>query len=182
MMTIGALQPEWYPNGTVVLNIERRLSASAREIRKPTAFDGMMSVLWVARNMAEDDYGVTGGGLGEFLEASVLFSEVTSATAIIPTDDFLADIQRVVTQVRNATGGQSSPTEELVRGNGRTTSILNTSTQGTELYGSVVDRSTQEQRSPSSAPAAPGATRPTSVATPARPAAARGGAYDRSRR
>jgi hypothetical protein len=59
---------------------------------------------------------VTGGGI----EAKVPFSEVTSATAIIPEDSFIADIQRVMSQVNNALSGASTPTEELLRGNNPT--------------------------------------------------------------
>lgn len=185
MMTLGALQPEWYPNGTVVLHIDRRLSGAARDVRKPTCFDGMMSALWTARNLGADDYGVTGGGLGEFLEAKVPFSDVTSATAIIPDDDFLADIQRVVKEVERKTGGASTPTEELLRGNNTHARILNTTGDGTggvkDMYGQIIDRSSQEQNSPSAAPHAPGAIQPDSSATPAGPAVAAGGAYDMSK-
>lgn len=165
MMRLGALQPEWYPNGTVVLNIQRTLEAGARDIRKPTAFDGLMSVLWVSRNLGEDDYGVTGGGLGEFLEKGVTYNEVTSATAVIPTDDFLADIQRVTTQVNNAQPG-STPMEEVVRGNGANTSILNTSPEVGGMYGNIAHRTQLEAQSPSAAPVAPGAAQPTSAAMP----------------
>jgi len=182
MMTLGALQPEWYPNGTVVLNIDRRLSGAARNIFKPTAFDGLMSPLWCARNMGADDYGVTGGGVGEFLEANVPFTDVTSATAIVPSDDFVADMQRVVTQVKNELGGASTPTEELMRGNNGNTSILNT-TRGQSgvagMYDQVIGRSAEEQRSPSAAPNAPGAVNETSSAMPGAPAVAPGGVFDR---
>jgi hypothetical protein len=182
MMTLGALQPEWYPTGTVVLNIDRRLSGAVRNIFKPTAFDGLMSALWCARNMGVDDYGVTGGGVGEFLEANVPFSDVTSATPIIPTDDFLADIQRVITEVKAKLGKEGSPTEEVLRGNGRNTRILNTTGNGTggvkDMYGQIIDRSTQEQNSPSAAPRAPGAVQETSTAMPGAPAVAARGPFD----
>lgn len=182
MMTLGALQPEWYPNGTVVLNIDRRLSSAAREVKKPTCFDGMMSALWTARNLSKDDYGVTGGGVGEFLEAKVPFSDVTSATAIIPEDDFLADIQRVVSEVQGKEGDKTSPTEELVRGNHRNARILNTTGNGTggakDMYGQIIGRSTQEQNHPSAAPNASAAAQPSSGLMPAGPARAPGGAFD----
>jgi hypothetical protein len=165
-----------------VLNIDRRLSAGARDIRKPTAFDGMMSALWCARNMGTDDYGVTGGGLGEFLEAKVPFSDVTSAHAIIPDDDFLADMQRVITEVKNKTAGASTPTEEALRGNNKNAKIANTTGNGTggvkDVYGQIADRSTKEQNSPSVAPHAPGAAKPDSGAMPAGAAVAQQGAYD----
>jgi hypothetical protein len=183
MMTLGALQPEWYSNGTVVLNIERKLAAASRTLLKPTAFDGLMSALWCARNLGADDYGVTGGGIGEFLEAGVTFEEVTSATPVIPDDDFLLDLQRVKTQVANKFGKASTPTEERVRGNFGNTSIANT-TRGkegggvAEMYDQVIGRSTQEQNSPSATPEAPGAAQPTSSLMPSGPAVAAGGAYD----
>ena len=166
MMRLGALQPEWYPNGTVVLNIDRTLQAGARDIRKPTAFDGLMSVLWVSRNLSEDDYGVTGGGLGEFLEKGVTYNEVTSATAVIPSDDFLADIARVTSQVSTAQPG-STPMEEVARGNGANTSILNTAPEVGGMYNDIAARSQREGQDPSAAPVAPGAAQPTSASMPA---------------
>nr|MBA3463618.1 hypothetical protein [Deltaproteobacteria bacterium] len=178
MMTLGALQPEWYANGTVVLNIERTVAPALRELIKPTAFDGLMSALWTARNMTETDYGVTGGGLGEFLEKNVMFSEVTSARAIIPTDDFLADVRRVTTEAEGAAPG-SSPTEEIIRGNDQNVQILNTTGVGTggagDMYGQVTDRTRQEQATPGPSPVAPGAAQPTSAAMPTMPATATAG-------
>lgn len=164
------------------LNIERTIAAGSRTLLKPTAFDGLMSALWTARNIGEDDYGVTGGGVGEFLEAGVTFAEVTSANAVIPDDDFLLDIQRVKSQVANVLGDSSTPTEERLRGNHENTSILNTTGRGTggalDMYDQVTGRSTEEQNSPSAPPTAPGAARETTSAMPAGPAAAPGGAYD----
>jgi hypothetical protein len=142
----------------------------------------MMSALWTARNMGVDDYGVTGGGLGEFLEANVPFSDVASSHAIIPDDDFLADMQRVITEVKKKTGIASTPTEEALRGNNKNERILNTTGTGTggakDMYGQIADRSTQEQNHPSAAPQAPGAAKQTSSAMPTGAAAAPSGAYD----
>jgi len=179
MMTLGALQPEWYPNGTCVLNIDRRISGATRELFKPTAFDGLMSALWTARNMSEDDYGVTGGGLGEFLEANIPFSDVTSAKAIIPSDDFLADIKRVTTEAEKKAPG-STPTEELLRGNDENVKILNTAGKegsggAKDMYGQIIDRTKQEQATPSPSPNAPLAAQPTSAAMPTMPATATAG-------
>ncbi|MBM4343045.1 MAG: hypothetical protein FJ100_06675 [Deltaproteobacteria bacterium] len=165
MMQLGALQPEWYPNGTVVLNIQRTLEAGARDIRKPTAFDGLMSVLWVSRNVGENDYGVTDGGIGEFLEKGVTYNEVVSAQAVIPSDDFLADIQRVASQVNNAVPG-SSPTEELARGNNADTSILHTAPEARGMYNDILSTTANERQNPSPAPTVPGAARETSAAMP----------------
>jgi hypothetical protein len=180
MMTLGALQPEWYPTGTAVLNIDRRLSGATRVLFKPTAFDGLMSALWCARNLGADDYGVTGGGVGEFLEANVPFSDVTSMTVIIPSDDFLADIQRVASEVANK-DSSSTPTEEMLRANNKNTKILNT-TGGSGvkgMYGQVLDRSAEEQNNPGPSPIAPGATQETSTAMPGKAPAAKQGAFDR---
>ncbi|HEY0190596.1 MAG TPA: hypothetical protein VGC42_05695, partial [Kofleriaceae bacterium] len=179
MMTLGALQPEWYPNGTAVLKIDRSLSAATRVCYKPTAFDGLMSALWCARNMGADDYGVTGGGVGEFLEKNVPFSDVTSAKCVIPTDEFLADIERVATEVKGKTT-DSSPTEEMLRGNKHNTDILKTEKSGARAaYNQIIDRSTEEAKSPSPAPKAPGAVVVESTVMPTKTAAARNGTFDR---
>jgi hypothetical protein len=182
MMQLGALQPEWYPNGTVVLNIQPTLAAGSRELRKPTCFDGMMSSLWVARNQPGEVYGVTGGGIGEFLEKGITYAEVTSATAVVPNDDFLADIQRVASQVKNA-GLKSTATEEMVRGNGGNVSIMNTSPGVSQMYRDIVGTTRNEAQNPGARPDAPGSQRPVPGAgtRPGTPAAAPGGAYDPAR-
>jgi len=167
MMRLGALQPEWYPDGTVVLDIDMS-GVAGRVCRKPTAFDGLMSVLWVARNMSEDDYGLTGGGAGEFLEANVPYSAVKSARAVIPSDTFQADLQAMVA----AAGPNSTPTEELMRGNMGTSSDNMSS-----LYGGVLGSSANEQMNPGASPTLPGAAQPTSGAAPGGPAAASGGIW-----
>ena len=183
LMTLGALQPEWYPNGTVVLNVTQAVG-KVRECRKPTAFDGLMSALWTARNVGAADYGVTGGGLPEFLEGNLKYTEVSSANAVIPSDDFLTDMQRVTTQVTNALGVDgrnnplSTPTEERLRGSGHT-SIMNTSPEVGGMYGNIIGRSTTEQRSPSGPVMAPGATTPVGTQVPRAPAVAPGGVYGR---
>ena len=173
LMQLGALQPEWYPEGTVVLNIERKVAAGARELRKPTAFDGMMSALWTARNQPGEVYGVTGGGQGEFLEANVPYADVTSATAVIPNDDFLSEIQRLAAAVPD----DSSVGEELLRGNAVGTNLT------TDLYQGVLDRSTEEANNPGNSPVAPGAATPGGggAAAPGSAAVTPGGTFDRSR-
>lgn len=183
MMTIGALQPEWYPNGTAVLNIDRRISGMARECFKPTAFDGLMSALWCARNLAADDYGITGGGLGEYLEANVPFTDVTSCKIIMPTDDFLADVARVTKEAETKAEG-SSPTEEMLRGQNQNVRIVNTTGNGTggakDMYGKIIDRSQQEQNQPSASPTAPLAVQVNSTVMPTKNPAAPRGSMDRA--
>jgi hypothetical protein len=99
-----------------------------------------MSALWCARNLGADDYGVTGGGIGEFLEAGVTFEEVTSATPVIPDDDFLLDLERVKTQVSNKFGKTSTPTEERARGNFGNTSSAGCGQNATRVNSAVLVR------------------------------------------
>jgi len=173
MMQLGALQPEWYPNGTVVLNIQRKVDAGERELKKPTAFDGMMSALWVSRNQPAESYGVTGGGAGEFLEAAVPYADVANATAVIPNDDYLGEIQRLSATVPN----NSSVGEELLRGNAVGTNLT------TGAYQGIIDRSTQEANTPGDSPIAPGATNEGvgGPATPGHEASVPGGTFDATR-
>jgi hypothetical protein len=90
LMRINALQPEWFPEGTVSFEVSP--SAFAGEARKPTAFDGMQSALWVSRPDG-DAYGVTGGSAKEFLARDVKCSGILSAKAVIPSADMRAEIQ-----------------------------------------------------------------------------------------
>ncbi len=208
MMRLGALQPEWYPQGTVVLTINTALAGRAREVRKPTCFDGLLSALWTSRNIGEDDYGLTGGGAAEFLESNVPWSEVTSARAQIPSDQFVADIQRVATQVRNAfdtpeqqrrrgindaavaAGGRGTefvpewtPTAERIRGNTQDTSILNTTvgrSGARGMYDDIVSDTTRQHNATGAGPTIGGAASPNAPggASQNSPAAAGGGAFD----
>jgi len=198
MMRLGALQPEWYPHGTVVLTID--LTGKARDARKPTCFDGLLSAVWTSRNVAADDYGLTGGGAAEFLEANIPWAQVTSARAVIPSDQFCADIQRVATQVRNATDTpliesrraagtgfvpDYTPTAERARGNNRTTSILNTTVGRSNARGLYDDmlHDTQGQHNATGAgptvPRAPASGAPPG-ATQNTPPAAAGGPWNPS--
>ncbi|MBI5607361.1 MAG: hypothetical protein HY902_00610, partial [Deltaproteobacteria bacterium] len=188
MMRLGALQPEWYPDGTVVLSIDTALATRTREVRKPTVFDGLLSAVWTARNMSEDDYGLTGGGAAEFLESNVTWAEVTNAHAVVPNDDFLADIARVASQVSNAlepgvatNRREMSPVAELARGNTQNTSILNTSPAVRGMYQDLMADTTLEMNRPGAAPVVPSARQPNANpgAVPTAPAVAPGGAYDR---
>lgn len=165
MMTLGALQPEWYPEGTATLNITKSNTA-ARELRKPTAFDGMASSLWVARNQPGQTYGVTGGGVGEFLEKDVKYSDVTASTVSIRSDDFVEEIQRLVAIAKPL---NSTVMEETLRGNAMGTS------ESTHLQQRITDRTTREAHTPSDTPVS-GAS---AGASPG--AAVSGGTYDRSR-
>ncbi len=184
LMTLGALQPEWYPYGTAVLQITK-VDQSARKLYKPTAFDGLMSALWTSRNIGAHDYGMTGGGLAEFLEFGITFADVKSASIIVPSDDFLANIQRVITQVAKL-GVDTSPGEELLRGKGGSNvRVLNTVGNNNggvkDMYNQVIGKSTAEQNGPSPAPNVPGAATPKApaLAEPTKAGVATDGAYDR---
>ena len=165
MMTLGALQPEWYPEGTATLNITKG-AAAARELRKPTAFDGMASAVWVARNQPGQTYGVTGGGAGEFLEKDVKYSDVTASTVSIRSDDFVDEIKALAATAKAL---NSSVMEETLRGNAVGTS------ESTHLHQRITDRTTREAHTPGDTPV-------TGAPVGASPGAAVvGGTYDRSR-
>lgn len=89
-MRINALQPEWFPEGTVSFEISP--TAFAGEARKPTAYDGMQSALWVSRPDG-DTFGVTGGGAKEFLARNVQCAGILSARATIPSGDMRGELQ-----------------------------------------------------------------------------------------
>jgi len=59
---------------------------------KPTAYDGMQSGLWVARNQPGDTYGMTGGGAREYLAQNVPVDAIKSCRGVIPSDDFLGQV------------------------------------------------------------------------------------------
>lgn len=163
MMTLGALQPEWYPEGTAVLNINRSVDDKLREARKPTAFDGMCSALWMARNQPGQTYGVTGGGVGEFVEKGVTYGEVISSTAAVPAEDFLRALDRLVQTVKSRKAAEGSTvTEEVLRGNGVGGGKSGPMRQVHAMYNQVTERSGQESKRPTAipentAPVGPGA-------------------------
>ena len=99
LMQILALQPEWFPEGNVVFELQP--SAFSGEARKPTAYDGMQSAHWVSRPQTEDTYGVTGGGAKEFIAGNVKASGIVSAKAVIPSADMKQQIQTAVTTARD---------------------------------------------------------------------------------
>ncbi|MBP47207.1 MAG: hypothetical protein CMH53_04655 [Myxococcales bacterium] len=160
MMTVGALQPEWYADGAIDLTIEPK---GVREARKPTAFDGLMSALWLARNQDGQTYGVTGGGAREFLETGVTWAEAKSAVPVIPSDAWSDELNKMSAAV----GGDSSVGEELLRGNDPGVN----QTQG--AYEQVLGTSMQEAQSPSTVAGQP-------APGPGSPAVA-GGTFDTSR-
>ena len=174
MMTLGALQPEWYGQGTCVLKIDAALRPRTREIYKPTAFDGLMSALWTPRNNAGEVYGLTGGGAAEFLEKGITYADVSSSKAVVPTDDFIEEMARVAAEVSAKAPAGASSTEEMLRGN-------NTGTPTGEVkqtMTSVVDRTKQEQNAPGAMPANAQPQAPLPPAAAPTPAMAPGGAMD----
>ncbi len=139
LMTANALQPEWYADGALALEIE---PTGMRDARKPTAFDGMMSSLWMARNQPAQAYGVTGGGAREFLEKGITFAMVKKATAAIPTEEWVTELKRLSALVPKGT----TVTEQVLRGQDPGTSATK------DMFLKVNDRSQQEAQSPSMAP------------------------------
>ena len=100
VIQLNALQPEWFPEGTI--SFELKPSAFQGEARKPTAYDGMQSSLWSSRPQTRDTYGVTGGGVKEFLAGGVKAAGIVSAKATIPSADMLSQIQSAIRTARDS--------------------------------------------------------------------------------
>jgi hypothetical protein len=111
LMHIFALQPEVFAEGTVFIEIAPK--GLEGEVRKPTAYDGMQSSLWVPR--PGEIFGVTGGGLREFLADNVKGSAVQTATARVPSSGLAAEIKKYNADAMSATGSASA-TDVAVRG------------------------------------------------------------------
>ncbi|MCA9517800.1 MAG: hypothetical protein KC635_22830, partial [Myxococcales bacterium] len=92
LMKIFALQPEWFAEGNVFFEVD---PAAMGELRKPTAYDGMQSSLWVARNQPAETYGMTGGGAREYLAQGVPVSSIKSCRGVVPSEDFLGQVTRL---------------------------------------------------------------------------------------
>ena len=124
LMTMFALQPEWYPEGALGLDID---TSGIHNARKPTAFDGMMSPLWVQRPQDAQTFGVTGGGAREYVADAPKWHKVRAARPHSITDTYHAQLQTLAqtyksrdvsgeTGVPGATVG-TTPTEAVIRGN-----------------------------------------------------------------
>lgn len=124
-MRACSLQPEWYPQGTVILKMDRTrtLSHGGVEIRKPTAYDGLMSAMWVARNQPGEEWGVLGSGLREALVNGFQYGDVVSAQAHIPPAHYIdallqakADYEaQNVSQFRRGDAQAGTMTEQIAR-------------------------------------------------------------------
>jgi hypothetical protein len=179
LMVIGALQPEWYPDGTIQVNIDQTKVSPIAAARKPTAFDGLLSALWVSRNQQDQTYGVTGGGAREFLMGNIQWGDVQSAQAQIPSDGFAAELQRLserfksaVVQVPQEPGAPTASVattagEEMLRGN------LRPDGQAGPTYEAVFADSAKEAHQPSTVAG--------QVAPVGGQAATRGGTFDPAR-
>ncbi len=99
LLELAALQPEWFGEGNIAFEIDVA-TAGAFEAKKPTAYDGMQSALWVSRP-GPDSFGVTGGGANEFMAKDVAVAGIKSAQAVIPGADTLAQLQEAVTKARD---------------------------------------------------------------------------------
>jgi hypothetical protein len=101
LLELAALQPEWFPEGNVVFSVDVAKAASQLAARKPTAYDGMQSALWVSRP-GPDTFGVTGGGANEFLCGDVPKSAITSAKLVVPEPALQQELQDAVKASRDA--------------------------------------------------------------------------------
>jgi hypothetical protein len=70
------------------------------EARRPTAFDGMQSSLWVSRPTGET-YGVTGGGANEFLAGNVPVAALKNPRMVAPEGDTQAALSKAITEARD---------------------------------------------------------------------------------
>ena len=100
LLELAALQPEWFPDGNIAFEVDMSKAAGAMEARRPTAYDGMQSSLWVSRPTGEA-YGVTGGGANEFLAGKVSASAIKSAKAVIPNADTMTEIRNAIQAARD---------------------------------------------------------------------------------
>ncbi|MSP90502.1 MAG: hypothetical protein EXR79_01655 [Myxococcales bacterium] len=153
LMTIFALQPEWYPGGSLAIKVKTAGEGAIRNARKPTAFDGIMSALWVSRNQPEQAFGVTGGGAREYVAEEATWGAVESAQAQTISSTFQAELKKMASQYRkgNSAGGTSptSATEERLRGNTPAPAAPN---GAQALQSQIIGKSRAEATSPSRVP------------------------------
>ena len=152
IMTMFALQPEWYPDGCLAVTVDTSGIPALGEARKPTAFDGMMSALWVARNQPDQTFGVTGGGAREYVSAGVRWGAVTSAVPRIISNTYATELQTLANKYNSPrwggswTGPPTSAGEEILRGN---EPVPAATTQAGQAYRQILGTSGAEQHSPS---------------------------------
>jgi hypothetical protein len=100
LMKLAALQPEWFPDGNITFEVDMATAKGSMEARKPTAYDGMQSALWVSRPTG-DTFGVTGGGANEFLAGKVPISSVKNAKAVLPSAAVKQELQDAIKGARD---------------------------------------------------------------------------------
>lgn len=61
----------------------------------------MQSAHWVSRPETADTFGVTGGGLKEFIADNVKASGIVSAKAMIPSDEMKQQLQTAIQKARD---------------------------------------------------------------------------------
>lgn len=142
LLHIFALQPEVFAEGTVFIEIAPK--GLEGEVRKPTAYDGMQSSLWVPR--PGDTFGVTGGGLREFLADNIKGSAVQTANARVPSSGLAAEIKKYDDDTKSATGSASA-TEASLRGE----KGVRSGGKGKGITDSVVATTQHEREHPSPA-------------------------------
>ena len=119
-MSACSLQPEWYPEGTVVIEFARPAGVT---IKKPTAYDGLMSAMWVARNQPDQEWGVLGSGLREALVNGMTYASATSAVGHIPPAHYTTNLQQAkldyesqnVSHLRRDGSQAGTMTEQIAR-------------------------------------------------------------------
>lgn len=140
LMHVYALQPEVFAEGTIFIECDP--ARFTGEARKPTAYDGMQSVLWVPR--PGENFGITGGGFREFLADAVPGASVVSASARVPTPSLRAEILAFNDAMK--AGGSASAPDALVRGDVPSPAGGG---EGASLVKSVVETTQNERENPS---------------------------------
>ena len=100
LLELAALQPEWFPDGNMVFSVDMAFAASKLIARKPTAYDGMQSALWVSRPNA-DTFGVTGGGANEFLGGNIPRSAIRNPKLVVPSPELQQELKAAIEAARD---------------------------------------------------------------------------------
>jgi hypothetical protein len=94
LLTLNALQPEFFPDGTVSYKVKKEAFIQGGvELRKPTIYDGMQSGLWSPRNIDGNAFGVTGGGASEFLANSINGRFVEEVRGSFPAEEIVTALK-----------------------------------------------------------------------------------------
>jgi hypothetical protein len=145
LMEIGALQPEWFADGACRFTMDSATIGSvAGNCVKPTCLDGMQSALFVP-NPSPGAFGVTGGGVNEFLAAKVPASAVTSMQIISTSPGLQAAIERADRLAKSKGHGSAMDQMERAGAEGGRRVVMG---ESRGVYDRVSERTAQERATP----------------------------------